>query len=191
MFFFGFRLNYSLWLPVLLQVEMPRSQFHVPDLKLIEEKILTVKDYRAYVTPMKAGSNQADNKWMGTLKCSSMACMKLVEDILYTTTLNGPMISLLRKGKGASPLELLEIETFSLRWKAAVAAKDNEIAAERALDSNKRTRRWRRRRMSVRRLPLAQFKLNLQSTKGGARSACRQLIYNCFMFCCWKNPRIN
>ena len=56
---------------------MPRSQFHVPDLKLIEEKILTVKDYRAYVTPMKSGSSQADNKWMGTLKCSSMACMKL------------------------------------------------------------------------------------------------------------------
>ena len=81
---------------MLLQVEMPRSQFHVPDLKLIEEKILTVKDYRAYVTPMKSGSSQADNKWMGTLKCSSMACMKPVEDILYTTTLNGPMIALLR-----------------------------------------------------------------------------------------------
>ena len=82
----------------------------------------------------KAGNSQADNKWMGTLKCSSIACMRLVEDILYTTTLNGPMIALLRKGKGASPLELLEIETFSLRWKAAVAAKDDEIAAERALD---------------------------------------------------------
>ena len=55
---------------MMLQVEMPRSQFHVPDLKLIEEKILTVKDYRAYVTPMKSGSSQADNKWMGTLKCN-------------------------------------------------------------------------------------------------------------------------
>jgi hypothetical protein len=97
-----------------LQVEMPRSQFHVPDLKLIEQKILTVADYRAYVTPGKAGNSEADNKWMGTLKCSSIACLKLVEDILYTTTLNGPMIALLRKGKGASPLELLEIETFSL-----------------------------------------------------------------------------
>lgn len=117
---------------------MPRSQFHVPDLKLIEEKILTVKDYRAFVTPGKGDSSQADNKWMGALKCSSIACLKLVEDILYTSTMNGPMIALLRKGKGASPLELLEIETFSLRWKAAVASKDNEIAAERALDGKQK-----------------------------------------------------
>lgn len=117
---------------------MPRSQFHVPDLKLIEEKILTVTDYRTYVTPGKAGNSQADNKWMGTLKCSSIACLKLTEDILYTTTMNGPMIALLRKGKGASPLELLEIETFSLRWKAALAEKDNEIAAERALEGKQK-----------------------------------------------------
>ena len=55
------------------------------------------------------------------------------KDILYTTTLNGPLIALLKKGKGANQLELLEIETFSLRWKACVAAKDNELAAEKAL----------------------------------------------------------
>ena len=116
---------------------MPRSQFHVPDLKMIEEKILTVRDYRKYITPGKADAG-ADNKWMGTLKCSSISCLKLMEDILYTSTLNGPMIALLRKGKGASPLELLEIETFSLRWKAAVALKDNEIAAERALEGKQK-----------------------------------------------------
>ena len=117
---------------------MPRSQFHVPDLKMIEQKILTLSDFRVYVTPGKAGNREADNKWMSTLKCSSIACLKLVEDILYTTNLNGAMIALLRKGKGASPLELMEIETFSLRWKAAVAAKDNEIAAERALDGKQK-----------------------------------------------------
>ena len=117
---------------------MPRSQFHVPDLKLIEEKLLTVKDYRKFVTSEKVGNVEADNKWMGVLKCSSMSALKLMEDILYTTSLNGPMVALLRKGKGASPLELLEIETFSLRWKAAIAAKDNEIAAERALEGKQK-----------------------------------------------------
>ena len=135
-----------------LQVEMPRSQFHVPDLKLIEQKILTVADYRAYVTPGKAGNSEADNKWMGTLKCSSIACLKLVEDILYTTTLNGPMIALLRKGKGASPLELLEIETFSLRLKAfEFPRKTMRSQLNELLTASKRTRRWRRKRTSARR----------------------------------------
>ena len=83
---------------------MPRSQFHVPDLKLIEQKNLTVADYRAYVTPGKAGNSEADNKWMGTLKCSSIACLKLVEDILYTTTLNGSYDRFAAERQGREPI---------------------------------------------------------------------------------------
>lgn len=48
-------------------------------------------------------------------------------------TLNGPLVVLLKKGKGVSPLELLDIETFNVRWQPCLAAKNNELAAEKAL----------------------------------------------------------
>ncbi|CAJ1354075.1 unnamed protein product [Effrenium voratum] len=115
-----------------LQVEMPRSQFDTQDLAKIHSKIMTICSYRKYVTAANL-EGPSEVQWMSSLKRSSMLVLRLIEDILYTTTLNGPLIALLKKGKGANPLELLEIETFSLRWKACVAAKDNELAAEKAL----------------------------------------------------------
>ncbi|CAJ1410687.1 unnamed protein product [Effrenium voratum] len=115
-----------------LQVEMPRSQFDTQDLAKIHSKIMTICSYRKYVTAANL-EGPSEVQWRSSLKRSSMLVLRLIEDILYTTTLNGPLIALLKKGKGANPLELLEIETFSLRWKACVAAKDNELAAEKAL----------------------------------------------------------
>ncbi|CAJ1384953.1 unnamed protein product [Effrenium voratum] len=115
-----------------LQVEMPRSQFDTQDLAKIHSKIMTICSYRKYVTAANL-EGPSEVQWMSSLKRSSMLVLRLIEDILYTTTLNGPLIALLKKGKGANPLGLLEIETFCLRWKACVAAKDNELAAEKAL----------------------------------------------------------
>ncbi|CAK9030116.1 unnamed protein product, partial [Durusdinium trenchii] len=121
-----------------LQVELPRNQFDTEDPKMIYEKIMTVKNYRKYVNPSKTTDSSilAEVQWMSSLKGSSLLVLRLMEDdidLLYSVTLNGPLVVLLKKGKGVSPLELLDIETFNVRWQPCLAAKNNELAAEKAL----------------------------------------------------------
>ncbi|CAK9076470.1 Uncharacterized protein SCF082_LOCUS36862 [Durusdinium trenchii] len=121
-----------------LQVELPRNQFDTEDLKMIYEKIMTVKNYRKYVNPSKTTDSSilAEVQWMSSLKGSSLLVLRLMEDdidLLYSVTLNGSLVVLLKKGKGVSPLELLDIETFNVRWQPCLAAKNNELAAEKAL----------------------------------------------------------
>ena len=53
--------------------------------------------------------------------------------MLYGTTLNGPLVQAVKKGRNASPMELLEMETFSLRLKACEKERENEVMAEKAL----------------------------------------------------------
>ena len=53
--------------------------------------------------------------------------------MLYGTTLNGPLVQAVKKGRNASPMELLEMETFSLKLKACEKERENEVMAEKAL----------------------------------------------------------
>ncbi|CAK8997919.1 unnamed protein product, partial [Durusdinium trenchii] len=56
-------------------------------------------------------------------------------DLLYTPTFNGAASAVLKKGgKQSSPAEMLEVESFNQRWQPCLKKKDDEIAADKALN---------------------------------------------------------
>lgn len=55
--------------------------------------------------------------------------------MLYTPTFNGAALAVLKKGgKQSSPAEMLEVESFNQRWQPCLKKKDDEIAADKALN---------------------------------------------------------
>ncbi|CAE7766349.1 unnamed protein product [Symbiodinium sp. CCMP2592] len=121
----------KLVLEMLLRQELPKRGFELKDLQLIGEKILC-HDYRKYVSALPDGASP-ETQWQATLKKSSQTCLKLLEDLGYGSALNGSLVAVLRKGKGVSPMELLDIEAISTRLDNAKQQLDDEICAEKAL----------------------------------------------------------
>lgn len=58
---------------------------------------------------------------------------------MYTPVFNGVLVVILKKGKHASPAEILEIESFLQRWQPCLKKKDDELSAEKALTELNKT----------------------------------------------------
>ena len=62
----------------------------------------------------------------------------ICQDVVFGTVFNGAIVAVMKKGGGsgkANVAEILEIESFQQRLQCCVRKKDDELSAERALDS--------------------------------------------------------
>ena len=139
---------------------MPRSGFNVDDIKEMKRYTVDHETFRKHCQSLKGSTMPPDNKWMSSLKQSSLLALRIriieanrcesventmkkyifktcefmcSKDLLYGTALNGAISAVMKKSKSQHPLDLLEMEAFDMRWKEACNRKDEEQSAECAL----------------------------------------------------------
>ncbi|CAJ1437032.1 unnamed protein product [Effrenium voratum] len=117
-----------------LEVELARQGFRLEDLQLVKQHLANVEIYRQTVTAKPDADGVVASQWQAGLKVSSIKALKLMEDLLFGNSLNSAMIAVLKKNPTKpEPLELCEVETFSLRMRECTKEKDAETASEKAL----------------------------------------------------------
>lgn len=58
---------------------MPRTGFNVDDIKEIKRYLLNHESYRKHCQSMKGSFERPDNKWMSSLRQSSLLACKIME----------------------------------------------------------------------------------------------------------------
>ncbi len=107
----------------------PKHGFKVDEMAEVGRRMSTFALYRQHVAPLEGG--EVDTTWQSKLQDSTLLALRLLEDLVFTPTLNSVLVGLLKK-KTKHPDDVTEAESWKLRWDECINKVNQDIAKEKA-----------------------------------------------------------